>query len=138
MITRTNHQPYVEAVAAAVGDAGLSVLLAWPTGQPPAVRTAVITLAPPESGPYADEEEDLELVWDEAYGWKAVLPAEAGTVDWFMGEALVPAPARVARWIDMVLAHPGLTPSQEDGPSRLPENDDDAFEARLSAYAASV
>lgn len=136
MTSRTDHQPYIQAVVAGVERIGLTVAGHAVTGRPPAVRNAVITLAPPDSGPYADEDTDLELVWDEAFGWVARLPAEAGTSDWFMGEDLVPAPDRVARWIDMVLANPELTPSREDGPGRLPENDDADFEARLSAYAA--
>lgn len=138
MTSRTDHQPYVQAVAAEAEDAGLTVTGHAITGRPPAVRTAVISLAPPDSGPYADEEQDLELVWNEAFGWVLRLPAEAGTSDWYMGEDLVPAPGRVARWADMVLSNPGLTPSRDDGPQRLPENDDEAFEARLSAFTASA
>lgn len=138
MGSRTDHQPYVEAAVAEIEAIGLSVAGHAVTGRPPAVRTAVVTLEPPESGPYADEEQDLELVWDEAYGWVLRLPAEAGTSDWFMGEDLVPSPGRVAHWVDMVLSSPGLSPSREDGPQRLPEADDDAFEARLSAFAASA
>ncbi|TLQ38937.1 DUF6292 family protein [Streptomyces marianii] len=138
MTIRADHQPYVQAAVAEIEDTGLTVLGHAVTGRPPAVRTAVVTLEPPDSGPYADEEEELELVWDEAFGWMLRLPADAGTSDWFMGEDLVPAPGRVARWVDMVLSNPGLTPSREDGPQRLPESDDEAFEARLSAYAASA
>ncbi|MFJ8896686.1 DUF6292 family protein [Leifsonia sp. NPDC102414] len=136
--SRTDHQPYVQAVVAEIEDIGLTVAGHAVTGRPPAVRTAVVTLEVPDSGPYADEDDDLELVWDEAYGWVLHLPAEAGTSDWFMGEDLVPAPGRVARWVDMVLSNPGLTPSREDGPQRLPESDDEAFETRLSAFAASA
>ncbi|MER6723384.1 DUF6292 family protein [Streptomyces halstedii] len=138
MTIRTDHQPYVHAAVTAVEDIGLTVLAYAITGRPPAVRTAAVTLAPPESGPYADEEADFELVWDESFGWVLRLPAEAGTSDWFMGEDLVPSPERVARWADMVLSSPGLTPSREDGPQRLPEVDDEAFETRLSAFAASA
>ncbi|MEU1312576.1 DUF6292 family protein [Streptomyces cinnamoneus] len=138
MTIRTDHQPYVQAAVTAIDDIGLTVLGHAITGRPPAVRTAVVALAPPESGPYADEEVDLELAWDEAFGWVLRLPAEAGTSDWFMGEDLVPSPDRLARWVDMVLSNPGLTPSREDGPQRLPESDDDAFEARLSAFTASA
>lgn len=138
MTSRIDHQPYIQAVVTAVETIGTAVLGHAVTGRPPAVRTAVVTLAPPEIGPYADEDDGLELVWDEAYGWVLHLPAEAGTSDWFMGEDLVPAPARVARWVDMVLSNPGLTPSREDGPQRLPESDDEAFETRLSAFAASA
>ncbi|MFB7467057.1 DUF6292 family protein [Streptomyces sp. NPDC056224] len=137
MFTRIDHQPYVQAVVAEVEEIGLTVLGHAVTGRPPAVRTAVVTLAVPDSGPYADEDEDIELAWDEAFGWVLRLPAEAGTSDWFMGEDLVPSPERVARWADMVLAYPGMTPSREDGPQRLPEREDEAFEARLSAYAVS-
>ncbi|MFI9186805.1 DUF6292 family protein [Streptomyces goshikiensis] len=137
MTNRTDHLPYLQAAVAELEDIGLTVLGSAVTGRPPAVRTAVVTLAPPESGPYADEDEDIELAWDESFGWVLRLPAEAGLSDWFMGEDLVPGPARMARWADMVLNHPGLTPSREDGPQRLPESDDDAFEARLSAYASS-
>lgn len=138
MSTRIDHEPYVQAAVAEVEEIGLSVLGHAVTGRPPAVRTAVVTLAPPESGPYADEDEDIELAWDEAFGWALRLPAEAGVSDWFMGEDLVPSPGRVARWVDMVLAYPGMTPSREDGPQRMPESDDAAFEARLSAYVASA
>ncbi|MFE7446242.1 DUF6292 family protein [Streptomyces chartreusis] len=138
MTSRTDHQPYVQAVAAEAEEAGLTVTGDAITGRPPAVRTAVISLAPPDSGPYADEEQDLELVWNEAFGWVLRLPAEAGASDWYMGEDLVPAPGRVARWADMVLSSPGLTPSRDDGPQRLPENDDEAFESRLSAFTASA
>ncbi|MFI9311260.1 DUF6292 family protein [Streptomyces triculaminicus] len=138
MTIRTDHRPYVQASVTAIEDIGLTVLGHAITGRPPAVRTAVVTLAPPESGPYADEEVDLELAWDEAFGWVLRLPAEAGASDWFMGEDLVPSPGRLARWVDMVLSNPGLTPSREDGPQRLPESDDDAFEARLSAFTASA
>ncbi|MFI9801990.1 DUF6292 family protein [Streptomyces sp. NPDC052302] len=138
MTSRTDHQPYVQAVVTEVAGIGLTVTGHAVSARPPAVRKAVITLAPPDSGPYADEDDDLELVWDEAYGWVLYLPAEAGASDWFMGEDLVPAPARVARWADMVLANPGLTPSKEGGPQRLPESDDEAFEARLAAFVASA
>ncbi|MFD5565536.1 DUF6292 family protein [Kitasatospora griseola] len=131
---RADHQPYVQSAAAAIEGIGLTVTGQAVTGRPPAVRTAVVTLAAPDSGPYADED-DLELVWDEAYGWVLHLPAEAGFSNWFMGEDLVPSPERVARWVDMVLTSPGLTPSREDGPHRLPENDDEVFEARLAAGA---
>lgn len=138
MTSRTDHAPYVQAVVGAIEDIDLTVLGHAVTGHPLAVRTAVVTLEVPDSGPYADEDDDLELVWDEAYGWVFHLPAEAGISDWFMGEDLVPAPARVARWVDMVLSNPGLTPSREDGPQRLPESEDEAFESRLSAFAASA
>ncbi|WP_331720538.1 DUF6292 family protein (plasmid) [Streptomyces sp. NBC_00161] len=138
MTVQTDHQPYVQAAVAEIEEIGLSVLGHAVTGRPPAVRTAVVTLAVPDSGPYADEDEDIELAWDEAFGWVLRLPAEAGVSDWFMGEDLVPSPERVARWADMVLAYPGLTPSREAGPQRLPESDDEAFEARLSAYTASA
>lgn len=136
MTIRADHQPYIQATVAEIEDTGLAALGYAVTGRPPAVRTAVVSLAPPESGPYADEDDDIELAWDESFGWVLRLPAEAGASNWFMGEDLVPAPDRVARWADMVLAYPGMTPSREDGPQRLPESDDDVFEARLSAYAA--
>jgi Family of unknown function (DUF6292) len=138
MTTRADHEPYVRAVAAAAAAVDLEVLDHRITGRPPAVRTAVVTLAAPQSGPYAEVEDGIEVVWDESFGWKAVLPAEAGRSDWFMGESLVPAPARVARWIDMVLVHPDLTPSREDGPTRFPEGEDSAFEAQVSAYATAT
>lgn len=138
MTGRTDHQPYIDAAVAAIAEAGLNVAGHAVTGRPPAARTAAVMLEVPDSGPYADEDDDLELVWNEAYGWVLHLPAEAGISDWYMGEDLVPAPARVARWVDMVLSHPDLTPSREDGPQRLPESDDEAFEARLSAFAASA
>ncbi|MER7761325.1 DUF6292 family protein [Streptomyces sp. NPDC097619] len=136
MTMRSDHACYVEAAVTELAELGLTVVGHAVTGRPPAVRTAVVSLAPPESGPYADEDDDIELAWDESYGWVLRLPAEAGMSDWFMGEDLVPGPARLARWADMVLTHPGLTPSREDGPQRLPETDDAAFEARLSAYAS--
>ncbi len=138
MTIRSDHQPYVQVVVEEIEEIGLAVLGHAVPGRPPAVRTAVVTLAVPDSGPYADEDEDIELAWDEAFGWVLRLPAEAGVSNWFMGEDLVPSPGRVARWVDMVLAHPGMTPSREDGPQRLPESDDEAFETRLSAYAASA
>ncbi|MFE0453051.1 DUF6292 family protein [Streptomyces sp. NPDC058914] len=138
MTSRTDHQHYVQAVVAAAERIGLGVAGHAITGTPPAVRHAVITLAPPDSGPYADELDGLELAWDEAYGWVLDVPAEAGRSNWFMGDDLVPAPDRVVRWADMVLSNPELTPSREDGPRRLPETDDAAFEARLSVYAVSA
>lgn len=138
MASRISHQPYVQTVAAEVEGIGLTVVGPAVIGCSPVVRTAVITLEPPESGPYAQADEDFELVWDESFGWVVRLPDEAGNVPWFMGEDLVPSPERVARWVDLLLAFPGMVPSREDGPRRLPESADAVFETRLSAYAPPV
>lgn len=137
-VIRTDHQHYVDVVVRELDETGLPNEGYAITGRPPAVRTATVSLTPPEEGPFADDEQGLELVWDEAYGWVLRLPAEAGTSDWFMGTDLVPSPESVARWADMVLHHPHLAPSRDDGPTRLPDSDDPAFEERLAAYAVSA
>ncbi|MCU4750308.1 DUF6292 family protein [Streptomyces sp. G-5] len=131
-IVRASHSGYITAVLAElVGQEELTVVSHRVAGGGNAPRTAEITLQPLE-GPHAEEQ--TTVVWDEVYGWKAMVPAASGTSDWFMGMSIIPAPIKVATWAEMVLLHPELTPSREDGPSRSPEDQDPAFESLLANY----
>jgi hypothetical protein len=53
------------------------------------------------------------------------------------GLDVVPDPSDVVAWVVVALAHPELTPSYEDGPSRSHSVFDPEFEARLARYAAT-
>jgi hypothetical protein len=137
------HRPYIEAVRVALKSVGIDVGAA--TFNTRSVRTAVMTLFPPDDGfdgtwhdTFASAVR-VDLCWTEEDGWSLlVLHATGGkrvpTV-WRPGFGAVLPANEIRTWLSVLLAMPGVSPSQDDGPYRSHETDDPAFEASLAFYA---
>ena len=141
--TRADHRPYVEAVRVALLLDDIQVSDAtFNTGT---VRSATMTLLPPDDGfeePWHHtftSAERVELRWTEEDGWSLLaLHARDGkrlpTV-WRPGFGSVLPANEIRTWLAVLLAMPGVSPSQDDGPYRSHQADDPAFETSLAFYA---
>ncbi|MEZ0109296.1 hypothetical protein ABH920_003306 [Catenulispora sp. EB89] len=140
---RADHQAYIEAVRVAlllediqVGDA---------TFNAGAVRTAAMTLLPPDDDfdepwhhTFASAER-VELRWNEEDGWSLLALHRSDDKNlptiWRPGFGAVLPANEIRTWLALLLAMPGVSPSQEDGPYRSHQTDDPEFEASLAFYA---
>ncbi|MEY9911838.1 hypothetical protein ABIA35_008095 [Catenulispora sp. MAP12-49] len=140
---RADHRAYIEAVRVAllledirVGDA------AFNTGT---VRSATMTLLAPDEDfegtwhhTFASAE-NVELRWTEEEGWSLLALHTSGDrrlpTIWRPGFGAVLPANEICAWLAVLLAMPGVSPSQEDGPYRSHQTDDPAFEASLAFYA---
>jgi hypothetical protein len=143
-ISRADHQAYIEAVRVAllsddirVGDATFN------TGT---VRSAAMTLLAPDDDfdepwhhTFASAER-VELRWTEEEGWSLLALHATGDKHlptiWRPGFGAVLPANEIRTWLAVLLAMPGVSPSQEDGPYRSHQTPDSAFEDSLAFYAA--
>jgi hypothetical protein len=139
---KADHRPYIETVRVAlllddirVGEAAFNTRT---------VRTASMTLLPPDDDfdetwhyTFASAER-LELRWTEEDGWSLLALHTSGGKSlptiWRPGFGAVLPANEVRTWLAVLLAMPGVSPSQEDGPYRSHQTDDPAFEASLAFY----
>ena len=142
-ISKADHQAYIEAVRVAlllddirVGD------LTFNTGT---VRSASMTLFPPDDDfdepwhhTFASAER-VELRWTEEEGWSLLALHVTGDKHlptiWRPGFGAVLPANEIRTWLAVLLAMPGVSPSQDDGPYRSHQTPDPAFEASLAFYA---
>lgn len=140
---KADHRAYIEAVRGAlllddirVGDTALDTRT---------VRSATMPLLPPDDD--FDEPwhhtfgsaERVELRWTEEDGWSllALHPSDDKHLPtiWRPGFAAVLPANEIRTWLSVLLAMPGVSPSQDDGPYRSHQTDDPEFEASLAFYA---
>jgi hypothetical protein len=145
---RADHQPYIEAVHAAL--AAKDIHVGDVTYSRPTVRMRSATLhlvPPPEGDPEAEPwhgtfTDALEVLacWTEKSGWFLVAPSirhgNRVASPWPMGLCVLPTPQEVADWLDLLLTT-AVAASQEHRPYRSVLIADPAFERSLTAYAAT-
>ena len=141
--TRADHQAYIEAVRGALLRDDIHVGAAtFNTGT---VRSATMPLLPPDDD--IDEPwhqtftsaEHVELRWTEEDGWSLLAlhtsrRRRLPTI-WRPGFGAVLPANEIRTWLAVLLAMPGVSPSQDDGPYRSHQTDDPEFEAALAFYA---
>ena len=109
------------------------------------VRSATMTLLAPDEDfegtwhhTFASAE-NVELRWTEEEGWSLLALHTSGDrrlpTIWRPGFGAVLPANEICAWLAVLLAMPGVSPSQEDGPYRSHQTDDPAFEASLAFYA---
>jgi hypothetical protein len=141
-VRRADHQAYIEAVRAALLLDDIHVAAAiFDTST---VRSATMPLLPPDDD--FDEPwhhtftsaEHVELRWTEEDGWSLLaLHARRGrrlSTIWRPGFGAVLPANEIRTWLAVLLAMPGVSPSQDDGPYRSHQSDDAEFEAALAFY----
>ena len=140
---KTDHRPYIEAVRAALLAEDINISVAMFSTR--AVRAATMPLIPPEDE--SDETwhhtfvgaERFELRWTEEDGWFLLALHASGDrrlpTIWRCGFGGVLPSAEIRTWLAVLLAMPGISPSQEDGPYRSHQTHDPAFESSLAFYA---
>jgi hypothetical protein len=142
-ISRADHQAYIEAVRAALLLDDIHVgAAAFDTRT---VRSATMPLFPPDDDveePWHHtftSAERVELRWTEEDGWSLLaLHASEGRrlpTIWRPGFGAVLPANEIRTWLTVLLAMPGFSPSQDDGPYRSHQTDDAEFEASLAFYA---
>lgn len=132
---RASHEAYVRKVVTelAVRDVAVTNLEIVAS----ATRHATMRVAEAEpSGTQWDSAEWIRLRWTERDGWayQVRYRGEAqprGAV--YFGVSAAPTPSAVADWMHICLAHPGFTPSREDGPFTEPD-----LESVLTAHEATA
>jgi hypothetical protein len=142
-VSKADHQAYIEAVRVALMVEDIHVgPAAFNTGT---VRSATMPLLPPDDD--IDEPwhhtftsaERVELRWTEEDGWSLLaLHANGGRrlpTIWRPGFGAVLPANEIRTWLAVLLAMPGVSPSQDDGPYRSHQTDDAEFEASLAFYA---
>jgi hypothetical protein len=91
---------------------------------------------------FPGEGRSATVTWDEENGWSMAErrgQESTGTLGpVYKGLDIVPDPEDVAVWVEVLLSHPGVTPSREDHPFRDSFIDDPAFEEQLSRYSATT
>ena len=143
LTNRADHQAYIEAVRVALLLEDIDVgAAAFNTRT---VRSATMPLLPPDDdvdGPWHHtfaSAERVELRWTEEDGW-SLLALHAGDdkrlpTIWRPGFGAVLPANEIRTWLSVLLAMPGVSPSQDDGPYRSHQMDDPEFEASLAFYA---
>jgi len=132
---RTGHAPYIAAACHAIETRGILVADVRTTASRGGRRAATLLLRPDEAAFAERVPAEASATWDEEDGWSLAvgdLP-EASRVH--KGLGVMPDPEDVAAWIEVLLAHPELTPSREDHPFRDHSVPDPGFEAQLARYA---
>ncbi|GAB1516177.1 DUF6292 family protein [Actinophytocola sp. KF-1] len=80
---------------------------------------------------------DVALLWDDSHGWSAAIETHSGEdllVVAYLGQEVLPAPARVAAWVrDLFDRHRSLDEPLIDVPPVF--GPDDGLAARLARYA---
>jgi hypothetical protein len=142
-ISTANHQAYIDAVRVALLLDDIHV--GEPAFNTGTMRSASMTLLAPEDDfdelwhhTFASAER-VELRWTEEEGWSLLALHAAGDkylpTIWRPGFGAVLPANEIRTWLAVLLAMPGVSPSQEDGPYRSHQARDPAFEASLAFYA---
>ena len=101
-------------------------------------REATLLLRPDEAAFAERVAAEASAVWDEEDGWSLAVGGAPEASRVHKGLGVVPDPEDVAAWVEVLLAHPELTPSREDHPFRDRSVADPGFEAQLARYAPGV
>jgi Family of unknown function (DUF6292) len=132
---RADHASYIAAVSHSLEAHDIQVADVSVSTSPDGRREAALLLRPDEAAFAERVPGQAQASWDEDNGWSLLVWHESVASDVRKGLGVVPDPEDVAAWAVVVLAHPELTPSREDGPVRDHSIADPDFEARLAAYA---
>lgn len=134
----TGHAPYIAAACRAIQTRGILVADVKTAASSGGRREATLLLRPDETAFTERVPAEASATWDEEDGWSLAVgdASEASRVH--KGLGVVPDPEDVAAWIEVLLAHPELTPSREDHPFREHSAADPGFEAQLARYAPAV
>jgi hypothetical protein len=135
---RTGHAPYIAAACRAIETRGILVADVRTTASSGGRRAATLLLRPDETAFAERVPAEASAAWDEEDGWSLAVGGAPEASCVHKGLGVVPDPEDVAAWIEVVLAHPELTPSREDHPFRDHSVADPGFEAQLARYAPGV
>jgi len=132
------HAPYIAAACRAIETRGILVVDVRTTASSGGRRQATLLLRPDEAAFAERLPVEASATWDEEDGWSLAVGDVPSASRVHKGLAVVPDPEDVAAWIEVLLAHPELTPSREDHPFRDHSVADPGFEAQLARYAPGV
>jgi hypothetical protein len=135
---KTGHAPYIAAVYRAIQTRGILVADVKTTASSGGRRAATLLLRPDEAAFTERVPAEASAAWDEQDGWSLAPGGAPEASRVHKGLGVVPDPEDVAAWIEVLLAHPELTPSREDHPFRDHSVADPGFEAQLARYAPGV
>jgi len=131
----TGHAPYIAAACRAIETRGILVADVRTAGTSGGRREAMLLLRPDEAAFAERVPAEASAVWDEEDGWSLAVGGAPEASRVHKGLGVVPDPEDVAAWVEVLLAHPELTPSREDHPFRDRSVADPGFEAQLARYA---
>jgi hypothetical protein len=131
----TGHAPYIAAACRAIETRGILVADIRTTASGGGRREATLLLRPDEAAFTKRVPAEASATWDEDDGWSLAVGGAPEASRVHKGLGVVPDPGDVAAWIEVLLAHPELTPSREDHPFRDHSAADPGFEAQLARYA---
>src|ERR1022692_9969 len=132
------HAPYIAAACRAIETRGILVADVRTTASSDGRREATLLLRPDEAVFAERLPAEASATWDEEDGWSLAVGEVPSAIRMHKGLAVVPDPEDVAAWIEVLLAHPELTPTREDHPFRDHSVADPGFEAQLARYAPGV
>jgi len=135
---RTGHAPYIAAACRAIETRGILVADVRTTASSGGRREATLLLRPDEAAFDEQVPAAASATWDEEDGWSLAVGAAPEVSRVHKGLGVLPDPEDVAAWVEVLLAHPELTPSREDHPFRDHSVADPGFEAELARYAPAV
>jgi hypothetical protein len=135
---QTGHAPYIAAACRAIETRGILVADVRTTASSGGRRKATLMLRPDEAAFTERVPAEASATWDEEDGWSLAAGGAPEASRVHKGLGVVPDPEDVAAWIEVLLAHPELTPSREDYPFRDHSAADPGFEAQLARYAPGV
>jgi len=129
------HVPYIAAACRAIEARGILVADVRTTASSGGRREATLLLRPDEAAFAEQVPAEASATWDEDDGWSLAVGGAPEASRVHKGLGVVPDPEDVAAWVEVLLAHPELTPSREDHPFRDRSVADPGFEAQLARYA---
>ena len=132
------HAPYIAAACRAIETRGILVADVRTTASSGGRREATLLLRPDEAAFAERLPAEASATWDEEDGWSLAVGDVPSASRVHKGLDVVPDPEDVAAWIEVLLAHPELTPTREDHPFRDHSVADPGFEAQLARYAPGV
>jgi len=132
---RADHAFYVEAVRRGIEEHDVRVADVQLVVARDGRREATLVLRPDAEVYLERVPEEASASWDEDNGWSVLVRQGSLVNQVCKGLGVLPDPEDVAAWVVVLLAHPELTPSDEQHPYRDHAVVDPEFEDELARYA---